>query len=109
MSYKKLELTFMQKGEFGQLPPFLQYLYNLGVLLSQVISTLLGGDPGETLSSRTGKAIIGGNWFAIYVLGPFLDLIFFEPNHAINSIQEDEGKKEIWHWSDYHKQVPPEK
>lgn len=102
-------MPFMQRGEFGLLPPFFQYFYNLGVLISQGISTLLGGDPDETLSSRTGKAVIGGNRFAIYFLAPLLDLIFMEPNHAINSIEEDEGKKEIWHWSNYHIQEPPRK
>lgn len=93
---------FMQRGENGQLPIFFQYLYNLGVLLSQSISTLLGGDPQETLSSRTGKAILGGNLFAKNYLGPLMDFIFREKDHAINSIQEDEGKKEIWRWSNYY-------
>lgn len=105
----KLELTLMQKGEFGLLPAPLQYLYNLGILTSQGISTVLGGDPDETLSSRTGKAVVGGNKFAIYVMSPVLDFLFQENNHAINSIEEDEGAKEIWHWSSYYedKNTPP--
>ena len=100
---KKQDFNFMQKGELGLLPPFVQYFYNLGILVSQGISTLLGGDPDETLSSRTGKAVIGGNWFATYLLSPLLDLIFMEPNHALNSVEEDEGQKEVWAWSDYYK------
>lgn len=89
---------FMFKGEFGKLPWPLQYLYNLGVLLSQIINTILGGDPDESFSSRTGKAMARGNWVAINILGPFLDLIFSEKNHALKSIEDDEGKKEIWTW-----------
>ena len=100
---KKAEEGFLVRGEFGKLHPFLQYFYNLGILVSQAISTLLGGDPDETLSSRTGKAVVGGNWVAINILSPILDFIFREPNHALNSIEDDEGKKEIWHWSNYYK------
>lgn len=102
MSEKK-QASFMMRGEFGLLPWPVQYLYNLGVLFSQTISTVLGGDPGETLSSRTGKAVLGGNWFAKKVIAPFLDFLFFEKGHAVKSIQFDEGKKEIWAWSKYYK------
>lgn len=105
----KLELTFMQRGEYGKLPAVLQYFYNIGILTSQGISTILGGDPDETLSSRTGKAVVGGNWVAIHILSPILDFLFQEDNHAINSLEEDEGQKEIWHWSNYYKDkdTPP--
>ena len=95
---KKADFNWITRGEFGLLPWYQQYVYNLGVMGSQNISTLLGGDPGETLSSRTGKAVVDGNWFAIHILAPFLGFLFLDPAHALKSIQEDEGKKEIWHW-----------
>lgn len=101
MKKKKADFGLLVRGELGQLPWYLQYIYNLGVMASQNVSTILGGDPGETLSSRTGKAIVAGNWFAIYILGPLLGFLFIDPNHALKSIQEDEGKKEIWHWGKY--------
>jgi hypothetical protein len=92
-------MNFMLDGEFGNLPKPLQYIYNLGVCFSRVLSTFLGGDPDETLSSRTGKAIVANKWFAVNVLGPFIDTIFFDKGHCLKSIELDEGSKQIWDWS----------
>lgn len=91
-------MKFVILGSLGRLWGPLQYFYNLGVCASQVLSTILGGDPDETVSSRTGKAIVRGQWFAVNISGPFLDFLFMESNHALKSIEEDEGDKEIWTW-----------
>ena len=35
---------------------FLQYIFNLAVSLDQLVNTILGGDPDETLSRRIARA-----------------------------------------------------
>jgi hypothetical protein len=90
--------SFIQNGATGDLPKALQYVYNLGILASQILSTLLGGDPDETFSSRTGKACKRGSWVARKILSPALDVLFLDENHAVKSIEFDEGSKEVWRW-----------
>lgn len=69
-----------------------QYLLNILISLDQFVNTLFCGDPDETISSRTGKYIRrnSGSWFARR-LHAFLN--FFERDHCIKSIEEDEGEK----------------
>lgn len=43
------------------------YLYNLHVALSQVVNTLVGGDPDESVSGRIGKAAAAGARWAIWL------------------------------------------
>jgi hypothetical protein len=71
-----------------------KYIINILIAIDQFINTIFFGDPDETISSRTGKAIRAnkGSWFA-KKLNAFLDL--FEKNHSINSIEEEEGKDAI--------------
>ena len=78
-------------------PPF-QWIFNMGVLGSQWLSVILGGDPDETISSRLGKAQRAGVWWAEKIACPLVDLLLFEENHCLKSIEDDEGMKEIWHW-----------
>ena len=78
---------------------YLQYMFNIGVHLSQFVSVLLGGDPDETLSSRIGKATVKKKWFFVHVATPFINWLTGEDNHCIKAIEFDEGKKTIWDWS----------
>lgn len=71
-----------------------QYFKNLFVGFDQLGNTIRGGDPDETISSDTGKAVRDGN------AGPARRLLakvlnFFDPNHVQDAIEEDEGKDEI--------------
>ena len=34
----------------------MRYVWNIGVALSQLVNTVLAGEPGETLSERMGRA-----------------------------------------------------
>lgn len=42
----------------------LSYLYNIGVALSRLGNTLIGGDPGDSLSRRIGTSILGGGFWS---------------------------------------------
>lgn len=75
------------------------YVFNVGVALSQLLSAVLLGDPDETVSSRTGKAIRAGKPFFVHIFGPFLDILLMERDHAIKSIEPEEGKRQLWDWS----------
>lgn len=61
------------------------YLYNLHVALSQLINTLLGGDPDESLSGRIGKSIAAGGLAARVPWPAVLR------RHWLASIEPDEG------------------
>lgn len=69
-----------------------QYLWNLLILLDETGNTLTGGDPGETISSRAGKAQAEGKRWAC-VLCRFLDL--FQKDHCILSINNDDGSRAV--------------
>lgn len=69
----------------------LNYLYNLATALSQLLNTLIGGDPDESLSGRIGKSLMKGGWAARVPWPGFLR------DHWIGSVEPDEGKNSTWH------------
>ncbi len=60
------------------------------VSLDQLINTLAGGDPDETISSRAAKAAARGRRWGC-VLCRVLDRI--DPGHCTNNIEHDEGER----------------
>jgi hypothetical protein len=63
------------------------YIWNLLIAIDQLINTIFGGDPDETISSRLGKNR-NRNSFTRFI-SDFLDL--FEWKHVEKSVEEDEG------------------
>jgi hypothetical protein len=68
------------------------YLINILVSIDQLLNTLLGGDPDETISSRCGKRrtkckVCGWLCWA-------LDKI--DPRHCAKYIERDEGARNIF-------------
>jgi hypothetical protein len=75
-----------------------QYVFNLGLSISQCANTVLGGDPDESLSSRLGRGRSKGIWPVKYALAPLVDLIL-GPDHCHQCIECDERfEKELWAW-----------
>lgn len=79
-----------------------RYLLNVLVAIDQLFSTLLGGDPDETISSRLGKAARGDyGVLQSYLWLPVMwavDLLFWPLdgwNHCRRRIEEDEGRHAI--------------
>lgn len=66
-----------------------RYLWNFLIAVDQLINTILGGVPDETISSRMGKRVVKKNCKVCKVICRILDL--FEKDHCIKSIEEDEG------------------
>lgn len=80
-----------------------RYLWNILIWLDQGVNVLLGwllnwvfrtkthrfGDPDETLSSVFGKNILAGECVGCKLVCRILN--WFEPNHCILSIEQDEG------------------
>jgi len=69
-----------------------KYLWNFLIMLDETGNTLTGGDPGETISSRAGKAMQEGKRWGC-VLCRFLDL--FQKNHCQLSINKDDGSRAV--------------
>lgn len=69
-----------------------QYLLNLAILLDEFGNTLTGGDPGETISSRAGKAMQEGQAWGC-VLCKFLNL--FQKDHCLLSIDKADGSRAV--------------
>jgi len=68
-----------------------RYFFNLLIALDQLANTLTGGDPDETISSRTGKYVVRGRgWFPCQ-LCKLLDFAFRQKDHCKNSIEFDRG------------------
>lgn len=70
-----------------------KYIINILISIDQFVNTIFGGDPDETISSRTGKAVVSGKGYIAEVLNKFLN--FFEKDHSVKSIEEDEGKDAV--------------
>lgn len=68
------------------------YLWNFLVLLDEFGNTLTGGDPGETISSRAGKAMNEGKKWGC-VLCQFLNL--FQKNHCLLAIDAADGRRAV--------------
>lgn len=65
-----------------------RYVWNVLISLDQLLNTVLGGDPDETLSSRMGKRARKGDKLGRYFCA-VLDV--FDKNHCEKSIERDEG------------------
>lgn len=66
------------------------YFLHIGISLSQLLNTILGGDEDEKLSSRAGKDARRGRKIAC-IFCRFLDL--FDKDHCEKAIERDEGKR----------------
>ena len=73
-----------------------KYFWNLLIAVDQLVNTIFGGDPDETISSRLGKEVVRhpNNKFAS-TLCWFLSKI--DPDHCKKSIEDDEGDDEVVH------------
>jgi hypothetical protein len=69
-----------------------RYLWNNLIALDQVINTLLGGDPDETMSSRLGKHS-RQSCVACYWICRALHLL--EAEHCAKSIERDRGSRDV--------------
>ena len=70
-----------------------QYIHNILIGVDQLLGTLFGGDPDETISSRVGKWSASGS-----ELGGLFEIILnsiFGKNHCKECIEVDEGKEEL--------------
>jgi hypothetical protein len=60
---------------------------SMAVALDECGNSLLGGDARETISKRTGLALIAGKRWG-KIAAPFIDSIF-GPNHCLNAAKGD--------------------
>ena len=79
-----------------------KYFWNILIALDQLVNTLLGGDPSETMSSRMGKLVLQwkthpelkGRYIIAIIICRLLSYI--QNNHCIDSIEPDRGSRDIW-------------
>ena len=73
-----------------------RYLWNLLIALDQLANTLLAGSPDETLSARTWRKALAGQWFwrALRVL---IDLVmrWESPEHCQESYQRERDRAQL--------------
>lgn len=76
----------------------LKYIKNILIAADQFVNAVTGGDPDETISSRTGKIYTAWNgrdrkWTVAYWIHLVLNKL--QKNHCERAIEEDEGKNKI--------------
>lgn len=74
------------------------YAFNLFVAADTLANSVIGGDPGETISSRAGKGKLKGqpvHTFLSRVIDLVFEMLFSQKHHCVKSIQHDEGKGAI--------------
>jgi len=64
------------------------YFFGIAYSLDQLLNTVLGGNPDQTVSGRLGLLELEGSKFAKYFCKG-LSFVFREENHCINSIEAD--------------------
>lgn len=77
---------------------FLAFLFNVMVVTTTALNVCLGGDGGETLSSRLGKGKLAGkpvHTFASRIVDLFFEILFNQRDHCIHAIQHDEGRNAV--------------
>jgi len=81
--------------------------FQLAVAVDQYMNVVWLGNPDETISSRTGRAIASGKpkWYIKYLLHPFVDWAARRfgdgPDHCVRAIEHDENmdhQYEVWKW-----------
>lgn len=70
--------------------PLKQYLFNLVISVDQFANTVLGGDPDETISSRTAKNAHKRGW---RILARILEAL--DTGHLRRAREDDEGKDAV--------------
>lgn len=75
------------------------YFWNILIAIDQLVNTLCGGDPDETISSRLGKWVISGEnkhglRKVIFQIVNFI-VELFEKDHFKKSIETDEGSRKV--------------
>lgn len=68
-----------------------KYIFNNLVAIDQLVNTMFGGDPDETISSRSGK-LQDRVWWAKGLCW-FLNKLDFD--HCKRSVETDEGKNAV--------------
>lgn len=69
---------------------FKLYLFNLFIAFDQLLNTIFGGDPDETISSRLGKS--GG--YLGRAMCWLMDKI--DKGHCARVREDDEGSRKVW-------------
>lgn len=72
--------------------PILRWLLNWAILADEWLNTLTLGDPGETVSSRAGKAMLRKVLWAC-ILCKLLDLA--QKDHCLKAIDAADGRRAI--------------
>jgi hypothetical protein len=67
-----------------------QYIWYILIAIDQLVNTILGGYPDETMSSRMGKHVVKKDCPVCNLICRLLNL--FEANHCVKSIEYDEGE-----------------
>jgi len=70
-----------------------QYFLNMLTATSQMLNSILGGNPDQTISGRVGyKAYITRSWYWIFIEWCINTLFWFDPEHCFKSVQWDRIK-----------------
>ncbi len=72
------------------------YTRRILISIDQLLNTLAGGWPDETVSSRLGKKARAGNQYAKVACWLIGKVFFHNTRHCTEAIEEDEGEPEDW-------------
>jgi len=63
------------------------YLYNILLGIDQLVNTILGGEPDETISSRMGRHLVKKDSWISKIICYWLNKV--DKNHCIDAIEEE--------------------
>jgi hypothetical protein len=77
--------------------------FNMLVSVDQFGNVVLLGDPDETISSRTGRAVMSERpvWFIKYLhasIDKMFHILIGQKNHCVDAVEKEDHNEEIWSW-----------
>lgn len=71
------------------------YFYNVFISIDQLLNTLTGGAPDETLSARAWRLELYDHWFG-KIARPVIDIIlFFDKDHCFKSYLSEAKRSQL--------------
>ncbi len=71
------------------------YFWNILIALDQLINTVLGGDPDETISSRMGKIVAKKPDSCVLCVWVCRVLHWFDTDHCNRVVEMDRGDRNV--------------
>jgi hypothetical protein len=76
----------------------MKYIWNILIAIDQLVNTVFGGQPDETISAKAYRMRVEKNSFFWKNAEKVINLIFFDEKHCEKSANSELSRKQIASW-----------